>query len=320
MSRGYALVVGGNGFLGRYAANALAEHGYEIVVLDRAGSESNTPPEAPPHPEGTVQITGSTTDPRDLQEAAAERQPAVICTLAAYGYQQLGLVAAAEHSPRDALSVNLMGLLNVLELGEATGARVIWTSSTTVYGPADTYDGLVDEESPVRPGSLYAATKIAGEQLVRTYRSRGVDAVAMRPTLVWGPGIRYRGVQAALGDMVESAATQEPITVASVDEPWDLLYVADAGRALAHIATCPDTPDVVLINGYRASITDVRDAVLAARPEAHVDLDGVAPSLDFPHVSDRQARDLGFSPAYDLKASVEDYLDTIARTGRRERQ
>lgn len=195
--------------------------------------------------------------------------------------------------------------------------RVLWSSSTTVYGKSQHYpEGDVDEQSLLGPNSVYAATKVAGEQLIRTYRSRGVDATAIRPTLVWGPGIRYRGAQAGLGDMVEAAATGESATVAALTEPWDLLYVADVGRVFAHLASMPSLPEVLIANGYQASVDDVRHAITELRPDAPITVSGEASPLGLPYMRTDAIRGHGYVPRYDLHSSIADYLSVAAQNGR----
>jgi nucleoside-diphosphate-sugar epimerase len=305
------LLVGGNGFMGRHAAAELADRADRITVLDRPGTAATVRPGAPDLPSGADCCQGSVADPGDVREAVTAAKPDVIVVFAAFGLGDLGLVPSAERDPRRAVDVNIGGLLNVLDAAaERPGTRVVWISSTTVYGPAEHHTGgLVDEDDAVAPRSVYAATKVLGEQLIRCYRATfEVEAVAMRPTLVWGPGIRYRGVQAGLSDMVEAAARGTTATVADSAEPWDLLYVRDAGRAVAWLAHATGVGEVILVNGYRASIRDVRHALLTARPEATIHLAGRAPLLGFPHVDDRRARAAGFAPAFDLSSSVADYL------------
>lgn len=303
-----ALVIGGNGFLGRYIVAELAKE-HVVHVLDLHGLERGEDTGS-----AVVQHRGSVTDPSLLRDAIGAAQPDLIVVLASYGGGGVGLLRSAERDPRAAVDVNVVGLLNVLEASRSLpDVRVIWFSSTTVYGPAEHYvGGLADETSLVLPGSVYGASKVMGEQLIRTYRANyGVSAVAVRPTLVWGPGIRYYGVQSGLNTIVEAAASGAPIEVPDCIEEWDLLYVRDAGRAVTWLVSAPDVEPVVLVNGYSATIRTVRDVVQAQVPGARINFHGVRPPLGYPKVRDQLARNAGFAPAFDLPGSVADYLITI---------
>lgn len=313
MTSGNVLIVGGNGFLGRHAAAALTAGGASVHIFDRPDptpATTTAPGEAPRY--GRYQ--GSVTDRGALEEAVTDADAGAIVALASYSHDGLGLAKAAEQNPPGAVEVNVQGLLHVLEIAaRRPGTRVLWLSSTTVYGPtADYATGGVSEDALLAPGSVYAATKVLGEQLIRTYRAaHGVRATAVRPTLVWGPGLRYRGVQSCLSDLVDAAVHGRQVTVPDSIEPWDLLYVRDAGRAVAWL-TGKDLGPVVLVNGYRASVRRVREAVLRAVPGAPVRVAGTAPRLDVPPVDDRRIRRAGFIPEFDLARSVHDYMATLS--------
>lgn len=312
MSPGNVLIVGGNGFLGRHTAAALAAGGASIHIFDRPGSAP--PTAAPGEPDRYSRHQGSVTDRHTLEEAVAEARAETIIVLASYSHRGLGLGKSAEQNPPGAVDVNVHGLLHILEIAaRRPGTRVLWLSSTTVYGPTASYTApKVSEDSLLAPGSVYAATKVLGEQLIRTYRTtHGVRATAVRPTLIWGPGLRYRGVQSCLGDMVDAGVEGREVTVPDSTEPWDLLYVRDAGRAVAWL-TEQDLGPIVLVNGYQASVRQVREAVLQAAPETPIHVAGTAPWLNVPAVDDRMIRRAGFTPRFDLARSIRDYMATPA--------
>lgn len=307
------LLIGGNGFLGSHTAAAFQQLGCTVSVLDVPGSARTLNEGAPVDLTQLQQFAGSIVDPSDVDAAIESARADTVVIFASYGEAGLGLVKSGERNPRGAVAVNIEGLLNVLDAIAKRGkGRLVWLSSTTVYGPASGYvEAAVDETSHVSPGSVYAATKTLGEQLIRTYRAtHGVDAVAVRPTLVWGPGITYTGVQSGLNAMVEAAERGQEAEIAGSDEPWDLLYVKDAGAGVAAIAQNPPAEDVVLLNGYVASLRDVHDAVRAAVPNAQVRLTGGAPRLGFPPVNDARIR-AHFTPRYDLDASIADFMAVL---------
>ena len=86
------------------------------------------------------------------------------------------------------VQVNIVGTANILELARIhDGARVIYCSSTSVYGDSKS-PPPVPEDVPLFPNSVYGASKAAGEQLLSSYVSQfGLDGaesqivVGLRP-------------------------------------------------------------------------------------------------------------------------------------------
>jgi nucleoside-diphosphate-sugar epimerase len=81
---------------------------------------------------------------------------------------------------------NVLATQRVFEAAAAAGARVVWASSSSVYGEAESYP--TREETEPRPVSPYGITKLACEHLQRAYgRDFGLDALALRYFTVYGP-------------------------------------------------------------------------------------------------------------------------------------
>jgi nucleoside-diphosphate-sugar epimerase len=77
---------------------------------------------------------------------------------------------------------NVLATQQVLEACTRTGVRVVFASSSSVYGEAEAYP--TPEEATPRPISPYGITKLACEHLVRAY---GGDGVVLRYFTVYGP-------------------------------------------------------------------------------------------------------------------------------------
>jgi UDP-glucuronate 4-epimerase len=77
---------------------------------------------------------------------------------------------------------NLLATQRVLETCTPAGVRLVFASSSSVYGEAESYP--TPEETPPHPISPYGITKLACEHLARAY---GGDTVALRYFTVYGP-------------------------------------------------------------------------------------------------------------------------------------
>ena len=102
---------------------------------------------------------------------------------------------------------NLLATQRVFEAAKDDRVpRVVWASSSSVYGDAKDYP-LREGRTALEPLSPYGATKKACEDLARIYRARGCETVAMRYFTVYGPRQRpdmatRRLVDAALDGLV----------------------------------------------------------------------------------------------------------------------
>ena len=81
---------------------------------------------------------------------------------------------------------NVLASQRVFEAAARDGVRVVFASSSSVYGEPDRFP--TPEDTPPRPLSPYGITKLASEQLLHAYaRSYGLDAVVLRYFNAFGP-------------------------------------------------------------------------------------------------------------------------------------
>ena len=81
---------------------------------------------------------------------------------------------------------NVLASQRVFEAAATAGVRVVFSSSSSVYGEAERYP--TPEDTTPRPVSPYGITKLTCEHLARAYaRSFGLDAVVLRYFNAYGP-------------------------------------------------------------------------------------------------------------------------------------
>jgi len=98
---------------------------------------------------------------------------------------------------------NVLASQRVFEAAARAGVRVVYASSSAVYGASERYP--TPEETPPRPLSPYGITKLAGEQLAFAYgREFALDCVVLRYFNAFGPRQRpdmaFTGIVNALRD------------------------------------------------------------------------------------------------------------------------
>jgi GDP-4-dehydro-6-deoxy-D-mannose reductase len=218
-----ALITGASGFAGGWLCRACLQEGDEVHGISRSGTA----------PEGA---SAAAVDLRDGDAVAACVRgfgPDVVYHVAA-----LSSVGRSWAEPARTLEANVGGAVALLEAlrRHAPDARVVWISSSEVYGTVATMP--ISEMTECRPESPYAVSKVASEQLAAVYsRAHGLRLVIARPFSHSGPG-------------------QRPIFLLS-NIAWQAVTARRAGERALRVVTG---------NGeIRRDVTDVRDVVRAYR-------------------------------------------------------
>ena len=173
------LVTGAAGFIGSHLVARLLHEGCEVVGLDdlSTGHRENLPSAETPH---FRFVEGN------LCDAALSRS---LCTgVAAILHQAAhNSVQRSFARPREALTVNLLGCLTLLEAARDTGVeRFIYASSSSVYGPHSRTP--CREQDAVMPRSPYAVSKLAMETLAQTFSAEyQLMTIGLRYFNVFGP-------------------------------------------------------------------------------------------------------------------------------------
>ncbi|HZR91611.1 MAG TPA: NAD-dependent epimerase/dehydratase family protein [Gaiellaceae bacterium] len=169
------LVTGAAGFVGSHLAAALQAAGDEVVGID-CFTDYYDPRLKEDNARGLdVRRTDLAQDPLDVSGFDG------VFHLAA----QPGVRSFGDVFPRYVRD-NVVATQRLLEAAAAAGVRVVFVSSSSVYGEAERYP--TPEETPPRPLSPYGITKLACEHLARAYqRSFGLDVVVLRYFSVFGP-------------------------------------------------------------------------------------------------------------------------------------
>ncbi len=166
------LIIGANGQIGSELVGALAaQHGAQNVIASDIG-ENNVY-----HAERYTRL--DVLDKAALTALVAEHNITQVYQLAAL------LSATGEQAPLKAWTLNMDGLLNILEVarerGEAgTPLKVFWPSSIAAFGP-NTPAVNTPQYTVMDPTTIYGISKLAGERLCEYYFTKyGVDVRSIR--------------------------------------------------------------------------------------------------------------------------------------------
>lgn len=237
MSR-HLLVTGGAGFIGSCLVRRLlaARDGTRVTVLDRltyAGNMANLAP-VTDDPEQAARFTfvrGDIAD-ADLVGPLVADADAVVN------------VAAETHVDRSILDPEAFlrtGVIGVHVLLEAVrdaserrgvAVRFLQVSTDEVYG--DIATGRSREDDPLAPRSPYAASKAAGELLVRAYHvTYGLDTVITRGSNTYGP---YQHPEKLIPLFTTNALSNQPLPMYGDGmQVRDWLHVEDHAAGIAFV-------------------------------------------------------------------------------------
>jgi UDP-glucuronate 4-epimerase len=192
------VVTGAAGFIGSHLGEALQSAGHNVVGID-AFTDYYDPALKEENARGLdVQRLDLAVDELDFAGADG------VFHLAA----RPGVRSFGEVFPQY-LRDNVLATQQVFEAAVRDGVRVVFASSSSVYGESEWYP--TPEDTPLRPLSPYGITKLTGEQLARAYASSfGLDAVVLRYFNAFGPRQRP---DMAFTRIALALASGEPFTV-----------------------------------------------------------------------------------------------------------
>lgn len=164
-------ITGGAGFIGAAVACQCVREGMDVVTYDIV---------SPTETIGT-HVTGTIMFPEELFHAM-KGADYVIHLAAMLGVQR------TETHRTECLSINIEGTKNVFESCVKAGIKkIVFASSSEVYG--EPQKNPISELDPVMPKSVYAATKLVGEEYARAYRNEyGLEFSIARFFNAYGPG------------------------------------------------------------------------------------------------------------------------------------
>ncbi|HEY4346334.1 MAG TPA: GDP-mannose 4,6-dehydratase [Gaiellaceae bacterium] len=171
------LVTGAAGFIGSHLAGALLAAGDEVVGID-CFTDYYDPALKEENARGLdIELHRLDLSEDDLDFSGFD---GVFHLAARPGVKSFGSVFPVY------LRDNVLASQRVFEAAAHAGAKVVFASSSSVYGSAERYP--TPEDTPTRPLSPYGITKLTCEHLAAAYaRAFGLDCVVLRYFNAFGP-------------------------------------------------------------------------------------------------------------------------------------
>lgn len=166
-----------------------------------------------------------------------------------------------EHYPIQILKANTMGVLVSLGIAKKHGAKIVYTSTSEVYGnpsivpTPESYNGNVN---PIGPRGCYDEAKRCGEAYVMAYkRQHNLDTRIARIFNTYGPRIRLDGIYGrVIPRFIDQALKGEPLTVfGDGSQTRSFTYVTDQVEGLLRLASMDAAEGQVINIGNVNEIT-----------------------------------------------------------------
>ena len=305
------LITGGAGFIGSALARRCAAAGERVRVLDDFSTGRRDRLAGNP----LIEVSEG-----DIRDAAAVRGALGGVDRVAH-LAALASVPRAELDPETAARVNVEGTLVVLEESRRAGVSALaYASSCSVYG--DGGERPIVESAPLKPRSVYAVTKLAGERHVLLHhRTGGPPALALRFFNVYGPGqpadSPYSGVLARFA--AQALAGERPEIHGDGGQTRDFVFIADVVGALRlALDKAAGDPGGHVFNvgtGQSASVREIWRLVADAAGASLVPAFGPVRAGDMRHASadTRSAAELlGFRARIPLREGIARLLQAAA--------
>ena len=213
-------VTGGSGFIGSYIVKHLLKQNHEVIVIDNfsRGKLKNL--------SGYEQkIDFQKLDILDIDELRT------IMNDIDGIFHEAALTSVPESFTQKEKyhNVNVVGTENIFKLAKEFGIKVVYASSSSVYGNTTTIP--IKENFDKNPINPYGITKLEDEKLAKTYHDLGVSIIGLRYFNVYGVGQTndYAGVITKFYDCIKSK--KSPIIFGDGAQIRDFVSVEDVAKA-----------------------------------------------------------------------------------------
>jgi UDP-glucose 4-epimerase len=218
----HILVTGGAGFIGSHLVDRLVRDGYRVRVVDNLSS-------------GRVENIKHHLESRSVELIVGDLKDPQVALRAVEGVDTVFHFAAnpevrvSTTNPDIHFNENIVATFNLLEAMRKKNVKeLVFASSSSVYGEPEEIP--VDENAPIRPVSVYGASKVACEVLIHAYtKLYGIKAVVLRYANVVGPRLRHGVVWDFINKLLRNSAELE--ILGDGKQVRSYVYIDDAVEA-----------------------------------------------------------------------------------------
>jgi len=256
ISKGRVLVTGGAGFIGSHLCSRLLDDGYDVLCVDNYYSSTKDNIAHLLHNPRFEVLRHDVTFPLFVE---VDQIYHLACPASPIHYQR---------DPVQTTKTAVHGSINMLGLAKRTGARILLTSTSEVYGDPLVHPQTEDywgNVNPIGPRACYDEGKRAAETLFFDYhRQHGLQIKVVRLFNTYGPRMHPHDGR-VVSNFVVSALTGKPITMyGDGSQTRSFCYVVDLINGLVAMmdSDVSVTGPINLGNPGEFTIAELADLVL----------------------------------------------------------
>lgn len=179
-------IIGGNGFIGKHLARALMRCGRKVAIIDNFASsdwDNNFTNKVDLFVEADV---------TDLTQFVNLIIPVLKKSSEVYYLASIASPKLYYKKRLETMEANTTGLKNVLTRAKVNNFKVLYTSTSEIYGDPEQHpqsENYFGNVNPFALRSVYDESKRYGETLCRAFQEEGVDVRIARIFNTYGPGM-----------------------------------------------------------------------------------------------------------------------------------
>ena len=213
-------VTGGAGFVGSHLVKLLVKEGHKITVIDNLHKGKK---------ENLASIINKIKFQKiDIRDYESLRK--ILKNVDGVFHQAaLTIVQDSFSRPEEYFDVNVHGTENIFKLANENKFKVVYASSSSVYGHK--LETPITEDAERNPINPYGKTKLEDEYLVEKYSKLNTEIIGLRYFNIFGKGqtIEYAGVITKFLDRINEG--KSPIIFGNGSQIRDFIHVSDVARS-----------------------------------------------------------------------------------------